>query len=132
MDSPHLDRVLRLKSNAQRGGVIEDIYMRRIDVGHVSEALLTVDFLYEEGAHGAFPPVVRNIFFDHVTVHASPRVFFVTGFAGATIDGIHVSHSTISGVSAPEVVEQAGRIELDGVEIVPAGQTRSLSSRVIP
>jgi len=132
MDSPHLDRALRLKSNAQRGGVIEDIYLRRIDVGHVSEALLTVDFLYEEGSHGAFPPVVRNIFFDQMTVHASPRVFFITGFAGATIDGIHVAHSTLSGLSAPEVVEHAGRIELDGVEIVPAGEIHSLSSRVIP
>lgn len=132
MDSPHLDRALRLKSNAKRGGVIEDIYLRRVDVGHVSEALLTVDFLYEEGAHGGFPPVVRNIYFDQVTVHSSPRVFFITGFPGATIDGIHVARSTIGGVSAPEVIEQAGRIDLDAVQVIPATQTRSLSSRVIP
>ncbi len=132
MDSPHLDRVLRLKSNAERGGTIEDIYLRRISVGHVSEALLTVDFLYEEGSHGAFPPTVRNIYFDQVTVHGSPRLFFITGFAGATIDGIHVTRSTITGVTAPEVVEHAGRIELDGTEIVPAVKPHSLSSRVIP
>ncbi len=131
MDSPHLERALRLKSNAQRGGTIEDIYLRRIEVGHVSEALLTVDFLYEEGSHGAFPPTVRNIFFDHITVSGSPRVFFITGFAGATIDGIHISHSVIHGVTQPEVVEQAGRIDLDEVEIVPAAQPHSLSSRVI-
>ena len=132
MDSPHLERVLRLKSNAERGGTIENIHLRRLDVGHVSEALLTVDFLYEEGSHGAFPPTVRDIFFDHVTVHSSPRLFFITGFAGATIDGIHVAHSTISGLTAPEVVEQAGRIELDGLELVPATMPHSLRSRVIP
>jgi polygalacturonase len=132
MDSPNLERVLRLKSNARRGGVIEGVHLRRIEVGHVSEALLTVDFLYEDGPHGPFPPVVRNIFFDHVTVRSSPRLFFITGFAGATIDGIHVSHSTISGLTDPEVVEQAGRIELDEVELVPTGQPRSLHTRVMP
>ena len=131
MDSPHLERVLRLKSNAQRGGTIEDIYLRRIDVGQVAEALLTVDFLYEEGPHGPFPPTVRNIFFDHLTVHQSPRLFFITGFAGATIDNIQVSHSTIHGVTSPELVEQAGHIELNQVEIIPAQKVQSLSSRTL-
>jgi polygalacturonase len=129
MDSPNLERVLRLKSNARRGGTMENIFMRRLDVGHVSEALLTVDFLYEDGPNGPFRPVVRNVNIDRVTVLSSPRVFFITGFAGATIDGIRVSNSILHGLSAPEIVEHAGRIELDSVEIIPAARPHSLSSR---
>jgi unsaturated rhamnogalacturonyl hydrolase len=129
MDSPNLERALRLKSNARRGGTMENIYMRRVEIGRVSEALLTVDFLYEDGPKGTFRPVVRNVQIDHVTVSASPRVFFITGFAGATIDGIRVSNSTITGLTAPDIVEHAGRVELDAVEIVPAQQPHGLSSR---
>jgi polygalacturonase len=130
MDSPHLDRVLRLKSNAERGGVIENVYLRHLKVGRVAEALVTVDFLYEEGPNGPFPPVVRNIFIDHVTADGCPRIFFITGFAGATIDNIQVADSTIEGVSAPEVIEHAGRIVLDHVRVAPARAVHSLNSRL--
>ena len=58
MDSPQLDRALRLKSNSQRGGVIERVYMRNVAVGQVKEAIVSIDFNYEEGDAGDFPPVV--------------------------------------------------------------------------
>ncbi len=132
MDSPNLDRALRLKSNARRGGVIENVYMRNIQVGRVSEALLTVDFLYEEGARGAFPPVARNIVIEGVKAEQAPRLFFITGFEGATIDGIRVVKSEIAGLSAPDVIEHAGKIELDHVSILPRDRPRSLSTRILP
>ncbi len=52
MDSPNLDRALRLKNNAMRGGVLEHIYMRDVTVGQLADAVLQVDFLYEEGPNG--------------------------------------------------------------------------------
>ncbi len=129
MDSPNLERALRLKSNARRGGIIESIFMRKVEIGRVAEALLTVDFLYEEGPKGAFPPVARDIMIEDVTCKSTPRLFFVTGFEGATIDGIRVANSTIQGVETAEVIVNAGRIELDNVTIEPARRPRSLSSR---
>ena len=74
MDSPELDRALRFKNNAVRGGVLENVFMRDVKIGRVSEAVLTIDLLYEEGAAGAFKPVVRNVQLDRVTATASPRV----------------------------------------------------------
>ena len=52
MDSPHLDRALRLKNNAMRGGVLEHIYMRDVTVGQVADSVLSIDFFYEEGRQG--------------------------------------------------------------------------------
>src|SRR5438270_1730791 len=43
MDSPNLDRALRFKDNARRGGVIENVFMRNVEIGRVAEAILTVD-----------------------------------------------------------------------------------------
>ena len=56
MDSPNLDRVLRLKTNAQRGGFIENIFMRNVEVGRVSNSILTIDLVYGRVTDGPFPP----------------------------------------------------------------------------
>jgi unsaturated rhamnogalacturonyl hydrolase len=130
MDSPNLDRALRVKSNARRGGVVENVFMRNIEVGKVAEALLTVDFLYEEGPNGKFPPTARNIVIENVKTSAAPRLFYIQGFEGATIEGIRVADSEIRGVSATEVIEHAGRIVLDRVDVMPVNRVRSASSRV--
>jgi unsaturated rhamnogalacturonyl hydrolase len=129
MDSPNLDRALRLKSNARRGGTIEDVYMRNVQVGRVSEALLTIDFMYEEGSQGDFPPTARNIVIENVTTRAAPRLFYILGFEGATIEGIRVANSHIENVTATSIIEHAGKIELDNVTILPVERPRSLNSR---
>ena len=128
MDSVNLDRAFRFKSNAVRGGVLENFFARNVKIGRVGEAVLTVDLLYEEGAKGAFPPVVRNLQLDHITSSASPRIMFIRGFAGAVVDGIRITDSTFNGVSETEVVEHAGTITLQNVTIAPAAKVKSLNS----
>jgi len=107
MDSPNLERVLRLKSNAARGGVIENIFMRNVTVGQVSDAVLQIDFLYEEGAKGAYPPTARNVVMENLTVKRTPRVLDVVGFPGATIAGVRIYNSSFTEVKGPDVVKQA-------------------------
>ena len=41
--------------------------MRDVTVGQVAEAVVTVDFFYEEGDAGTFPPVVRDVEVRNVT-----------------------------------------------------------------
>ncbi len=128
MDSPDLDRALRFKNNAVRGGILENVFMRNVKIGRVGEAVLTIDLLYEEGAQGAFQPVVRNVQLDHITSSASPRVLYIRGFEGAVIDNIRISNSTFSNVTETEVVQHAGTITFNRVTVTPAKATRSLNS----
>ena len=132
MDSPNLDRALRFKSNAQRGGIIENVFMRKVEIGRVAEAILTVDFLYEEGAKGTHLPAVRNITLENVTSQASPRVMWVAGFPGAVIDRVRFIDCTFRGVTSAEVLQGASSIELRNVVIEPAQKSRSLNSREGP
>jgi unsaturated rhamnogalacturonyl hydrolase len=132
MDSPELDRALRFKNNAVRGGVLENVFMRHVQIGRVGEAVLTIDLLYEEGAGGAFQPVVRNVQLDQITSTASPRVLFIRGFEGAVIDDIRISDSTFNGVSEAEVVSHTGRITLNRVTLNPAKGTRSRNTVPAP
>jgi unsaturated rhamnogalacturonyl hydrolase len=107
MDSPNLERVLRLKSNAVRGGVIENIFMRNITVGQVRDAVLQIDFVYEEGANGPHKPVARNIVMDNITVNQTPRVLNVVGFPGAEIAGIRIYNSSFNEVQRSDTVTEA-------------------------
>lgn len=128
MDSPELDRALRFKNNAVRGGILENVFMRNVRIGRVGEAVLTIDLLYEEGARGPFKPVVRNVQMENITSSASPRVLFIRGFPGAVVDDIRLRNSTFNGVTQTEVVEHAGSITLQNVTIVPASEVRGLNS----
>ena len=59
MDSPSLERVIRIKTNDCRGGVIENVYVRNVNVGQCREAVLKINLIYEPGEKCArdFPPV---------------------------------------------------------------------------
>lgn len=128
MDSPNLDRALRFKSNARRGGVIENIFMRDVTVGRVSEAVLTIDFLYDTGAAGDYRPVLRNVSLDRVQSTSSPRVTWIVGFPGVTIENVNFSNCTFRGVDAAEVMNHAGSVSFRNVTIEPAKKNRSSNS----
>lgn len=107
MDSPNLDRVLRLKSNAVRGGVVENIFMRNLTVGQVADAVLQIDFVYEEGPNGPFKPVARNIVIENIVVKQTPRVLNVVGFVGAEISNVRIYNSRFDQVTKEDVVKEA-------------------------
>jgi len=107
MSSPHLNCALRLKSNAVRGGVIQNIFMRNVNVGQVADSVLQIDFLYEEGTNGIYRPVARNVAMDNITVAHTPRVLNVRGFPGAEISNVRIYNSTFKEVAKPDVMQDA-------------------------
>jgi unsaturated rhamnogalacturonyl hydrolase len=131
MDSPNLDRALRFKDNARRGGVIENVFMRNCEVGRVRESVLTIDFMYEEGTNGMYHPVVRNVALENVKSVASPRVMWIAAFPGSTIDNIRFANCVFRGLTAPEMMSHAGSVCFDNVIMDPAVKGRSASSRVL-
>ncbi len=132
MDSPNLDRALRFKSNAVRGGVLENVFMRNVTIGRVGEAVLTIDLLYQEGAKGSFMPTVRNVQMENVRSSASPRVLHVRGFPGATIDGIRFRDCEFGGVEQAEVLWGAGTVVFERVSIIPAKKVEGRNSVPAP
>jgi unsaturated rhamnogalacturonyl hydrolase len=131
MNSPALDRAMRLKSNATRGGIIENIWMRRIEVGRVAEAILTIDLLYEEGPKGSFPPIVRNVHLENIPSSSTPRVIWAAGFPAATIDEIYFENCVFKGVESTEVVNGVDSIHFKRVVIEPAKPTAHSTRRVV-
>lgn len=117
MDSPNLDRALRIKTNAVRGGVIENVYMRNVQIGQVSDAVIHVDFYYEEGAAGDFLPVVRNIHVENVTCAKSRYALYLRAFEKAPIDGVSLERCTFENVRSPNRIEHVKNLRLTDVTI---------------
>lgn len=58
----------RIKSNQQRGGTAENIWVKNLNINSLSEALVQLDAFYERRATGYtdFPPTFKNIDIDGI------------------------------------------------------------------
>ena len=119
MSSPDLTCALRLKSNAMRGGKLQNIFMRNVNVGLVKDSVLQIDFLYEEGTKGGQKPVAKNVVLENINVAQTPRVLNVKGFPGASITGVRIYHSTFKDIKKPDVVIDAD-VKLVDCSLEPA------------
>jgi polygalacturonase len=113
MDSPHLDRALRIKTNSYRGGVIENVFFANSTVGQVAEAVMDIDFNYEEGKGGPFQPVVRNVVLENVTSHKSKYGLTLRGFDTAPITGIRLTNCKFENVELPDIIENVKDLKRD-------------------
>ena len=78
-----------------------------MNVGQVADAVLQIDFVYEEGPNGPYKPVARNIVMENIRVTHTPRVLNVVGFPAAEISGVRIYNSTFLDVKKPDVVKEA-------------------------
>jgi unsaturated rhamnogalacturonyl hydrolase len=120
MDSPNLDRAFRFKSNAVRGGVIEQIHIRGVKIGRVARAVLSVEFDYEEGANGPHQPVLRDVSIEKVTSDSSGSVAIVTAFPAARIENIRLKDCVFNGVEGADLLRSAGALSFENVAVEPA------------
>ena len=107
MSSPDLACALRLKSNAMRGGTLQNIFMRNVNVGLVKDSVLQIDFLYEEGAKGDQKPVARNVVMENIKVAQTPRVLNVRGFPRREHLSPRIYNSTFEQVKKPDQIIEA-------------------------
>lgn len=117
MDSPNLERALRLKTNSRRGGVIENIFMRNVTIGEVSDAVVWVDFFYGEGDSGPHTPIVRNIFVRNVTSRKSNYGLFLKAYERAPISNLHIENCKFDGVSKGNVLSHYRELKMKNVYI---------------
>lgn len=115
MDSPNLERMLRIKSNAMRGGVTEHVYLRDITVGQVADSVVTVDYYYEEADRGDYPPIVRDVEVRNVHSTRSGYAIYLRGFASDPIRDIRLVDCTFANVAKPNVIEHVTGLVLRDV-----------------
>ncbi len=119
MDSPNLDRMLRIKSNTLRGGFVENIFVRNIEVGTVDNAIFLIELLYEMKPNevGKFPPKVRNIHVENVKSQKSEYALQLIGIDNSPIDEIYISDCEFNNVEKGNFIQNVKSITLNNVKV---------------
>lgn len=101
MDSPELERAIRIKTNSNRGGLIENVYVRNLEIGQVKEAVLKLNMFYEVyGAKpGKFIPQIQNIYLENITVKNGGKFgILANGYKESPIKNVELKNVRINKV----------------------------------
>jgi polygalacturonase len=118
MDSPNLDRAIRLKSNSLRGGYLENLFVRNIRVGQVKEAVVRINLQYDKD-RGEYYPRVRNITIENVTSEKSGRPFYFVGLENAPIENVLIKDCTFKHAAKPSAFEHVDQLVLRNFRLLP-------------
>lgn len=120
MDSPELERVIRIKTNTCRGGLIENIFVRNVRVGQCREAVLKINLKYEsrEDCARDFPPTVRNVYMENVTCQKSRYGVLIEGLDDMdNVYNIHLADCFFDGVENGNKINGAKDIFMNNLHI---------------
>ena len=120
MDSPELDRAIRIKTNTRRGGTIENLYVRNIRVGEVKESVLGIDMFYTIHGNqtGNFIPTVQNIFLENIQVKNGGKYgFLAKGLEQSPIKNVVIKDVTIDKISSKISINNVENIQFINTKI---------------
>lgn len=114
MDSPELDRALRIKTNSLRGGIIERVFLRNITVGQVKEAAIHIDMFYGR-EQGRFYPKIRNICVNRLSCQKTPYAYLINGDVNSPVSGLSIENCQFNGVTNGFIQEHVKDLILKNV-----------------
>lgn len=93
----HLQAV-SLKSNGDRGGTIENIYIKDLVSESVEDHAILITLLYEEGDTGVRTPAIKDVYIDNCEFHGGNQtVISLLGYDRSPIENVHITNSTFDG-----------------------------------
>lgn len=116
MNSPYLDRALRLKSNSRRGGVIENVFMRNVTIGAVDEAVVHV-YMFYANETGDNHPLVRNIQVKNVTSKKSQYGIYIEAEEDYPVEDILIEDCSFDNVQKGNVLKGYKGLILNNVKV---------------
>lgn len=117
------DRAIRIKSRADRGGVVEKIYARNLKVKNMQREVVILNMDYGADRNkpiGSKPPVFRNMQFENITGDGAPVAILIQGMAESPIENIRFVNMTIDSTKGV-VANFAKGLVFDNVQVTPKG-----------
>ena len=120
MDSPNLDRAIRIKTNTLRGGFVENVFVKDIQVGQVKEAFLKINTYYAiyDNQEGDHIPSIKNIHIENVTVEDGGKYgILIQGREENPVENITFKNVTIKKAEMPMRIENSEPIQFTNTTI---------------
>ena len=118
MDSPNLDRVLRIKTNSYRGGTVDGVFLKNNKVKSVGEAVIRINTVYDnDDGLGGHIATIRNVEVKNLQSSGGKYGILIDGDARSPIENLRIYNSKMDGVQIPYSVNNLGSAELKHVVI---------------
>ena len=114
MNSPNLDRAIRIKTNTRRGGVVDGVYVRKIQVGQVREAVLKLNMHYAiyGDQKGDFMPAIKNVLLEDIEVEDGGKYgILAKGYEQSPIKNITLKNVNIKKVDKISSLENVANLK---------------------
>ena len=83
----------------------------------MAQAVLGIDYYYEEAEKGRFTPIVRHVAIERVQARRAQYALNLRGFASAPIRDVSLIDCAFDDVAKPNVVEHVEGLSLRNVRI---------------
>jgi len=120
VDGP--DSAIRLKSTRGRGGGIEDVFIRNMNVTSTRQYGITIDMRYTQTAEAPFgetTPVFKNIRIENFTCGNSKQALYVMGLNESRVENLTLKDISIKAAKGAHL-EYVNGFTRDNVKITPA------------
>ncbi|MEM8683705.1 MAG: glycoside hydrolase family 28 protein [Pseudomonadota bacterium] len=124
---PKASHTLFFKANLDRGGMIEDVFIRRIQAGDVKSAIVFSNE-YHSYRGGESPPIFRNVAIEDVTVEKAHIGLSIQGHERAPVENVDIQRVEIRDVKHPLMMAHTKNVSL--FEVEANGRVLSLSDAV--
>ncbi len=116
------DRAIRIKSRADRGGVVENVFARNLKVKNMQREVVILNMDYSSDRQKlakSTPPVFRNMQFENITGDGAPTAILIQGLADSPIENIRFTNMTIKSTKGV-VANFVKGLVFDNVQVTPA------------
>lgn len=106
MNSPKLDRGIRIKSNSDRGGTIENIYIKNISIGEVRGAVIDIDmYYYDKEQTGRYLTKIKNIELEGINSLKSKYAIKILGSDSLPVENIKIKNCIFLSVQKENYIQ---------------------------
>jgi polygalacturonase len=108
---------LYIKSNLDRGGIVENIYLRNIEVDRAKGAFLRLETNYKGHRGNHYPPIFRNFVLEDITCNEANVGIFAEGHPEAPLLNIALRDISIGSATTPYYIRHFETFSMEDVSI---------------
>jgi polygalacturonase len=112
------DNVINFKANLDRGGFIENIFIRNIQADSARKTGILFQMDYHSYRGGNFPPLFKNFFIENVSIQFVEKLALrITGVENRKIENIFLQKINIGQASEAKKIAFTQNVLMQGVKI---------------
>ncbi|WP_327581566.1 glycoside hydrolase family 28 protein [Nonomuraea sp. NBC_00507] len=108
---------LYIKTNSVRGGFVENVHVKDVEISELTKEAISIDLYHGDGHTGDEPPVVRDIHVAGIRSDRTRSAYLLRGYPEQPLRGISVSDSTFAHVLRADVASDVENLSITGVSV---------------